>query len=133
VSDKTLILHWGTCAIAITRLSEIPEDLTEETPIVLVDGNIRQPPIGRDPGREITEYVCYPEYWTTDPTDIPETLPDRPPWAKQLINQLFRAIDAGDLALAKSLVEIVEGAIDFDEPQLARADVLIRRKEILGR
>jgi hypothetical protein len=100
---------------------------------VLIDGNIRQPPIGRDRGREVAEYLCWPEYWTIDPTDIPETLPDRPPLAKQLIEQLFRAIDAGDLALARSLVEIAEGSIGFDEPMLARAEVLIRRKEILGR
>jgi predicted ATP-binding protein involved in virulence len=58
---------------------------------------------------------------------------DRPEWTKQELRQLFRLIDSGDLTAARDLKTQLEHRIGPDEPKFARADVLIRRKEILGR
>jgi predicted ATP-binding protein involved in virulence len=58
---------------------------------------------------------------------------DRPEWSKQNLQQLFRLIDSGDLPAARDLKNQLESAIGIDEPEFAKADVLIRRKEILGR
>jgi hypothetical protein len=58
---------------------------------------------------------------------------DRPEWTKQELRQLFRLIDSGDLTAARELKTQLENRIGPDEPKFARADVLIRRKEILGR
>ncbi len=58
---------------------------------------------------------------------------DRPEWSKHNLQQLFRLIDSGDLPAARDLKNQLESAIGLDEPEFAKADVLIRRKEILGR
>jgi predicted ATP-binding protein involved in virulence len=58
---------------------------------------------------------------------------DRPEWSKHDLQQLFRLIDSGDLPAARDLKNRLESAIGMDEPEFAKADVLIRRKEILGR
>jgi predicted ATP-binding protein involved in virulence len=58
---------------------------------------------------------------------------DRPEWSKQDLQQLFRLIDSGDLPAARDLKNQLESAIGIDEPEFTKADVLIRRKEILGR
>ncbi len=58
---------------------------------------------------------------------------DRPEWSKHDLQQLFRLIDSGDLPAARDLKNQLESAIGLDEPEFAKADVLIRRKEILGR
>jgi predicted ATP-binding protein involved in virulence len=60
-------------------------------------------------------------------------VPDRPEWSKHELQQLFRLIDSGDLSAARDLKNQLESAIGIDEPEFAKADVLIRRKEILGR
>jgi predicted ATP-binding protein involved in virulence len=60
-------------------------------------------------------------------------VPERPEWTKQELRQLFRLIDSGDLTAARDLKTQLEDRIGPDEPKFARADVLIRRKEILGR
>jgi predicted ATP-binding protein involved in virulence len=60
-------------------------------------------------------------------------VPERPEWTKQELRQLFRLIDSGDLTAARDLKTQLEHRIGPDEPKFARADVLIRRKEILGR
>jgi predicted ATP-binding protein involved in virulence len=60
-------------------------------------------------------------------------VPERPEWTKQQLRQLFRLIDSGDLPAARDLKNQLESAIGIDEPEFAKADVLIRRKEILGR
>jgi predicted ATP-binding protein involved in virulence len=60
-------------------------------------------------------------------------VPERPEWTKQELRQLFRLIDSGDLPAARDLKTQLESAIGIDEPEFAKADVLIRRKEILGR
>lgn len=46
---------------------------------------------------------------------------------------LFRLIDDGNLTQAKELQASLKEEIGFDEPEFARADVLIHRKEVLGR
>ena len=52
--------------------------------------------------------------------------------AEDLLN-LFRLIDDGNLTQAKELQISLKEEIGFDEPEFARADVLIHRKEVLGR
>jgi predicted ATP-binding protein involved in virulence len=60
-------------------------------------------------------------------------VPERPQMFKDKLKELFRFIDAGDLEKAKELQHHLETEIGLDEPEFARADVLIRRQEILGR
>jgi predicted ATP-binding protein involved in virulence len=52
---------------------------------------------------------------------------------KQQLFDLFKLIDAGSLDQAKELKANLEQLIGIDEPEFAKADVLIRRKEILGK
>jgi len=49
------------------------------------------------------------------------------------ILQLFRYIDAGDLEAARLLKQSIQQELDFVEPSLVKADVLMHRKEVLGR
>jgi predicted ATP-binding protein involved in virulence len=60
-------------------------------------------------------------------------VPERPQVFKDQLRELFRFIDEGDLDKAKALQHHIETEIGLDEPEFARADVLIRRQEILGR
>jgi predicted ATP-binding protein involved in virulence len=60
-------------------------------------------------------------------------VPDRPLHIKSRLQQLFRLIDDGNLDAAQQLKEQLEQQIGLDEPEFAKADVMIRRKEILGR
>jgi predicted ATP-binding protein involved in virulence len=60
-------------------------------------------------------------------------VPERPQMFKDQLRELFRFIDEGNLDKAKELQHQLEESIGSDEPEFARADVLIRRKEILGR
>jgi predicted ATP-binding protein involved in virulence len=60
-------------------------------------------------------------------------VPERPQVFKDRLRELFRFIDKGNLDKAKELQQQLEESIGSDEPEFARADVLIRRKEILGR
>jgi predicted ATP-binding protein involved in virulence len=58
---------------------------------------------------------------------------DRPMHIKHRLQQLFHLIDDGDLAAAQQLKEQLEQQIGLDDPEFVKADVMIRRKEILGR
>jgi predicted ATP-binding protein involved in virulence len=60
-------------------------------------------------------------------------VPDRPIHIKNRLQQLFHLIDDGNLEAAQQLKEQLEQQIGFDEPEFVKADVMIRRKEILGR
>jgi predicted ATP-binding protein involved in virulence len=60
-------------------------------------------------------------------------VPERPQAIKDALRDLFRLIDAGDLAGASQLRQQLASEIGDDEPEFVRADVLIRRKEILNR
>jgi hypothetical protein len=60
-------------------------------------------------------------------------VPDRPKHIKSKLQQLFRLIDDGNLDAAQELKKQLEMQIGLDEPEFAKADVMIRRKEILGR
>jgi predicted ATP-binding protein involved in virulence len=60
-------------------------------------------------------------------------VPERPQVFKDRLRELFRFIDEGNLDKAKELQHQLEESIGSDEPEFARADVLIRRQEILGR
>jgi predicted ATP-binding protein involved in virulence len=60
-------------------------------------------------------------------------VPERPEWSKHDLETLFSLIDSGDLPAARDFKERLESAIGIDEPEFAKADILIRRKEILGR
>jgi predicted ATP-binding protein involved in virulence len=58
--------------------------------------------------------------------------PERPADVKQEIIQLFRLIDDNQLNDARHLLRNLEKKIGTQEPKLAKAEVLIKRKEILG-
>jgi predicted ATP-binding protein involved in virulence len=60
-------------------------------------------------------------------------VPERPQEFKDKLRELFRFIDDGNIDKAKELQHQLEESIGSDEPEFARADILIRRKEILGR
>jgi predicted ATP-binding protein involved in virulence len=60
-------------------------------------------------------------------------VPKRSQEIKDGLRDLFRLIDDGNLPKAKELQEYLKKEIGFDEPEFARADVLIHRKEVLGR
>jgi predicted ATP-binding protein involved in virulence len=60
-------------------------------------------------------------------------VPKRNQKIKEDLLNLFRLIDDGNLIQAKDLQASLKEEIGFDEPEFARADVLIHRKEVLGR
>ncbi|MEP0756020.1 AAA family ATPase [Trichocoleus sp. DQ-A2] len=60
-------------------------------------------------------------------------VPARPQEIKDELLELFRLIDKGDLDGAKQLRQQIADQIGTDEPEFVRADVLMRRKEILNR
>ena len=56
----------------------------------------------------------------------------RPDDVERDLQRLFVAIDEGALQLARSKIDSLRKSIG-DDPDLVRADVLIRRKEIIGK
>lgn len=60
-------------------------------------------------------------------------VPERPAKIKEDLLELFRAIDNNELERAKTLKQTLVNEIGRDEPEFAKAEVLIRRKEILGK
>jgi predicted ATP-binding protein involved in virulence len=63
--------------------------------------------------------------------DLMDT-PERPQPIKETLLELFRLIDEGKLSEARQLKNNLAQEIGSDEPEFASADMLIRRKEILG-
>lgn len=64
--------------------------------------------------------------------DLMDT-PARPQEIKESLLDLFRLIDRGNLDGARQLRQRLANQIGADEPEFVKADVLIRRKEILNR
>ncbi len=60
-------------------------------------------------------------------------VPERPPEIQNSLRDLFRLIEQGNLNSARQLRKDLAGEIGEDDPEFVRADVLIRRKEILNR
>ncbi|WP_138502666.1 AAA family ATPase [Nostoc sp. PA-18-2419] len=60
-------------------------------------------------------------------------VPERPQKIKESLLELFRLIDAGNIEGARQLRQQLANEIGADEPEFVKADVLIRRKEILNR
>jgi len=58
---------------------------------------------------------------------------ERPADIKEKIMQLFRLIDDNQLKAARELLRQLEQKIGTNEPKFAKAEVLIHRKEVLGR
>lgn len=58
--------------------------------------------------------------------------PVRPDDIEKLLTNLFRLIEGGELKKAKAKIATIRKRVG-DDPDLAKADVLIRRKEILGK
>ncbi len=58
-------------------------------------------------------------------------VPARPPEIKKKLTRLFLAIQQSDLAEARLLLSNLRQEIGRD-PDLVKADVLIRRKEVLS-
>jgi predicted ATP-binding protein involved in virulence len=58
---------------------------------------------------------------------------ERPQEIKESLLELFRLIDAGNIEGARQLRQQLANEIGADEPEFVKADVLIRRKEILNR
>jgi hypothetical protein len=59
--------------------------------------------------------------------------PARKEEIKDELLELFRLIDQGDLDGARQLRQQIADQIGADEPELVKANVLLRRKEILNR
>ena len=59
-------------------------------------------------------------------------VPARPKKIQTKLSKLFRAIEQDEMTEAKLLVSDIRGRIG-DDPELVKADVLIRRKEVLGK
>jgi len=82
-------------------------------------------------------FVMSPEgSYGRDSNSILEDLmevPERPQKIKDSLQKLFRFIDDGNLQGAKQLRQELASEIGDDEPEFFRADVLIRRKEILNK
>lgn len=60
-------------------------------------------------------------------------VPDRKQEIKDRFLELFRLIDNGKITEARKLKQSLEQDIGYNDPEFASADVLIRRREILGR
>ncbi|MEH2439286.1 AAA family ATPase [Nostoc sp.] len=60
-------------------------------------------------------------------------VPSRPQEIKDRLHELFRLIDEGNLDGARQLSQEIADIIGQDEPELVKASVSIRRKEILKR
>ncbi|MBD1939603.1 AAA family ATPase [Microcoleus sp. FACHB-68] len=60
-------------------------------------------------------------------------VPERPLEIKNKILKLFQIIDSGDIEAAQQLRQELADEIGSDEPEFVRADILIRRKEILNK
>jgi predicted ATP-binding protein involved in virulence len=60
-------------------------------------------------------------------------VPERSLEFKNKIRHLFRLIEDGNLDEAKSLQQELEDLIGYEEPEFVKAEILIRRKEVLGR
>jgi len=60
-------------------------------------------------------------------------VPERPQKIQEKLLELFRLIDAGNLEGARQLRQQLAEKIGESEPDFVKADVLIRRKEILNR
>lgn len=58
---------------------------------------------------------------------------ERPQEIKDRLLELFRVIDAGDIEQAKTIRRELARDIGEDEPEFVRADILMRRREILNR
>lgn len=58
---------------------------------------------------------------------------ERPSEIKEQLLELFRLIDAGNLENARQLRQELADKIGADEPEFVRADILMRRQEILNR
>ncbi len=56
---------------------------------------------------------------------------ERPQQIKEKLMELFRLIDSGNLEEARQLRLEIEKEIGTDEPEFVRADILMRRREIL--
>ena len=138
---RKLVIHWGNHAISLTRLPGPASDhgVTRDKPTRLIETNgagvSELIPVWASAGREIGEYLTDRDYWRTtaewDETDsIHEQhgqLTERPPWAAELFNQLFRAIDRGDLDAARSIKAQIVQDIGDDDATLCRAELLESR------
>jgi predicted ATP-binding protein involved in virulence len=60
-------------------------------------------------------------------------VPERPGRIKEKLREYFRLIDTNALEEARRMRQELEQEIGRDEPEFARADVLMRRKELLNR
>jgi len=58
---------------------------------------------------------------------------ERPQQIKDNLRELFRLIDAGNLDAARQLRQQIEDEIGADESEFVRADIMMRRKEIINR
>jgi predicted ATP-binding protein involved in virulence len=86
-------------------------------------------------GEEII--VDRPQYsYGRDSNRILEDLmeqPERPQEIQDLLSHLFALIHDGELDSAKALLEEISDKIGSSEPELSKAAVAIKRKEIIGR
>jgi predicted ATP-binding protein involved in virulence len=81
--------------------------------------------------------ACHPESsYGRDSNRILEDLmgvSERPEPIKAQLKTLFRLIDEGNLGAARQLQSQIEASIGESDPEFVKADILIRRKEVLGK
>ncbi len=121
----TLSSTFPNCQFIVTTHSpQIVSDVQPDAIYIL-----QQTPTGLTASHAVSSYG-------RDSNQILEDLmgvPDRPIHIKNRLQQLFHLIDDGNLEAAQQLKEQLEQQIGLDEPEFVKADVMIRRKEILGR
>lgn len=121
----TLVSTFPNCQFIVsTHSPQIVSDVQPDAIYLL-----QQTPQGLTASHAVSSYG-------RDSNQILEDLmgvPDRPIHIKHRLQQLFHLIDDGNLEAAQQLKEQLEQQIGFDEPEFVKADVMIRRKEILGR
>jgi predicted ATP-binding protein involved in virulence len=121
----TLSSTFPNCQFIVSTHS--PQIVSDVQPDAIY--HLQQTPTGLTASHAVSSYG-------RDSNQILEDLmgvPDRPKHIKSKLQQLFRLIDDGNLDAAQELKEQLEIQIGLDEPEFAKADVMIGRKEILGR
>jgi predicted ATP-binding protein involved in virulence len=139
IDEIDLHLHPGWQRIVVPRLLEVfpgcqffisthsPHVITQVQPQSLFFlAQTREGMVATQPNES---YGKTAERILEDLMGLPTTRPD--PVAAQL-GAVFDAIEAGQLAQARSAISGLRQAIG-DDPELVKAEVLIRRRELIGR
>lgn len=90
---------------------------------------LKQTESGTTAERPLESYGKNVDRILEDLMGLPTTRPDR---ISSSLHEIFEQISLGQIAEAKQMIETIKGEIGGD-PELVKAEVLIKRKEIIGR